>query len=183
MASKKSQKDLNTPETAQNDDVIDVDIEDLEIDEKDTNVDETAGDDDLNDQEEELDESDDQAVEEYEEDDDMSAEEGDFDFQILPSDWKPTIEKNVKVVSQDEMLTSDAITTMEYVALIAQRVLQIQNGSELFIKKETIKYAQNAEEIAKEELKQGKFPLLIKRMIGTTHCEILDPNKMTLPRL
>lgn len=84
------------------------------------------------------------------------------------------------IITDNNRRTSHILSKPEFCELISIRSNQIANGAEPTIDIEE-KGFDNAQDIARDELRQRKFPLKIKRPINDTKSELWSPNEMIIP--
>lgn len=76
--------------------------------------------------------------------------------------------------------SSNLMTKFEVARLVGLRALQIANGSPLMIKLESVKPGWNYLDIAMEELKQRKLPLMLKRTFSNGNYELWSVEEMII---
>lgn len=76
--------------------------------------------------------------------------------------------------------SSNLMTKFEVARLIGLRALQIANGSPLMIKLESVKPEWNYLDIAMEELKQRKLPMILKRSFPNGNYELWSVEEMII---
>lgn len=101
-----------------------------------------------------------------------------------------------KVIQIKKSITYDVLTKFEIARILNLRCLGIGKDSIIYIKYDEIEKSKdsinefegiNTEDIARQELNQGKCPFLIYRVVhetdDTIYVDIKDPNKMLRPIL
>jgi DNA-directed RNA polymerase subunit K/omega len=108
---------------------------------------------------------------------DADADDGDEDERVLDDVVEPTLNNinalgqiRVIVIKPENRILSDAITIFEYAAVKGIRAQQIENGDEYYVKLEG---ETNAIDIAEKEIRQGRCPLTIERVVKKISGEML----------
>lgn len=105
--------------------------------------------------------------------DDEDEEDGDLVIEDINQIIEIIIEGNMRK-------TSNRIQKMEYTELLSVRATHIANGMPIYIEKYS---GQTPKDIAEEELRAKKCPLLIKRVVGVEgnkcYVEYWNPNEMS----
>lgn len=127
------------------------------------------------------------------EDEDESGYESEYESDGEPETVVKPVINYVRVVPANERMMSNVMSLPEYTNIIATRAQQIAMGHteapQTFIdnyQEVFDRYTHDREmELAKEELRQKKCPLSIKRPCGgNSNCvEIWEPSEMIIPYL
>ncbi len=151
-----------------NEDIIDGDIDDIDID------------DDISYESENDLDSDNESENDLESD-----TESEDDYPIFIDDKDTKKNKFLTKIDDNNRMTTNIMSIFEYTAIISLRAKQISNGlSEIpntFIDATKIIESNSLnieEEIAKEELKQGKCPLKVRRFISEYEYEEWSANEL-----
>ena len=169
---------VNKTNSKKNDNVdedILVDVDDV--------VDDVVDDDNKLDDESKLDEHklDDDDEDEDEDDDD---DDDDDEIKILPK--RNTTNDGfyesaeIKIVPDNERMTSEYMTLYEYSMIIGTRATHIADGSVLYTEPNGL---YDPRDIAKKEIYENKCPLSISRKIGLNKVEIWSVNDMIKPNI
>jgi DNA-directed RNA polymerase I, II, and III subunit RPABC2 len=86
--------------------------------------------------------------------------------------------REIKIVAKENRRTSSTMSLYEYTEIISHRAEQIKKAGIIFIQ---LKNESDPIEIAKEEIKQKKCPLSIRRLYNSTIGEIWEVNELTIP--
>lgn len=85
----------------------------------------------------------------------------------------------IDIVAPNEYrITSEVLTVAEYTRVISERASHIASGAKIFI---DVRLESDPIRIAKNELKQKRSPMQIRRYTSRNICEIWDVNEMIIP--
>ena len=85
------------------------------------------------------------------------------------------------ILTREEERTTDIISVYEYCNIIMNRVQEIFNTSYSLIEYDSEKTIRSVEEIAIQELREGKCPYFIKRTLMTKEKDYYDKNYISEP--
>jgi DNA-directed RNA polymerase subunit K/omega len=139
-------------------------------------------DEDINEDENILPSSDDSDEESEKDDNDEESEESESEDVSRVEEVKTN---NIETKMSGLFMTTDVINPSEYTNLVGFRAQDISKGSPSTIDWKTLELT-DAIDIAAEELKQRKFPYLLRRPIGVLkggimEFELVNPNELDLP--
>jgi len=93
------------------------------------------------------------------------------------NDMQPIIQKEIIILDSENCKTSEILTQFEYTEIISHRAKQIENGGICFT---DVQYLTDPIMMAEKELKDGKCPLDIIRMLTDKIGERWHVNEMAI---